>query len=110
MKRNFATSAPNVPAAVISALKQSVAALLELDPSVRILVLPAYLHSIAQSFLLGVPAAALASLCAMYVAFLLTGIDFDYHSRTVRNLSLAESQENISHQLEELSVGSPVAD
>lgn len=76
LKHNLAVSMPNLPATVRSALQQSVAGLKELDPSLRKSVLQAYLHSIAQSFLLGVPASALASLCAM----------------TVRNLSLGESR------------------
>ena len=39
----------------------------ELDPSVRESVLSAYMHSVAQTFLIGVPASALVSLCALYV-------------------------------------------
>ena len=52
-------SVPNVPAATIAALEQSVAVLEELDPSVREIVLPAYMHSIAQTFLVGVVASVL---------------------------------------------------
>ena len=59
-------SAPNVPATIISALEQSVAVLEELDPSVREIVLPAYMHSIAQTFLVGAVASVLISLCALY--------------------------------------------
>ena len=73
-------SAPNVPAAIISAIEKSVAALKELDPSVRETVLPAYMHSIAQTFLVGVVASVLISLCALYVKiFILTFHIFDYH-------------------------------
>ena len=60
-------SAPNVPAEIISAIEKSVAALKELDPSVREIVLPPYMHSIAQTFLVGVVASVLISLCALYV-------------------------------------------
>ena len=58
-------SAPNLPATVLSAIEQSVNALEELDPSIRETVLPAYMHSIAQTFLIGVAASALVSLCAL---------------------------------------------
>jgi capsular polysaccharide biosynthesis protein len=67
LRPNLAKSAPNVPATIISAIEQSVAALEELDPSVRETVLPAYMHSIAQTFLIGVVASVLISLCALFV-------------------------------------------
>ena len=67
LRRNLAISAPNLPATVISALEQSVTVLGELDPSVRESVLQTYTHSVAQTFLIEVPASALVSLCALYV-------------------------------------------
>ena len=90
-------SAPNVPAAIISAIEKSVAALKELDPSVRETVLPAYMHSIAQTFLVGVVASVLISLCALYVKILFLHFIFlSITSRTVRNISITKSPENIS--------------
>ena len=90
MRRNLAISAPNLPAAIISALEQSVTVLEELAPSVRETVLPAYLHSIAQTFLIGVLASMLVSLCALYVKIftLLTFHRFDYHPLGQRAISL----------------------
>lgn len=72
LRRNLAISAPNLPATIMSALEQSVAILGELDPSVRESVLPAYMHSIGQTFLIGVAASALVSLCALYVKIFFT--------------------------------------
>ena len=90
-------SAPNVPAAIISAIEKSVAALKELDPNVRETVLPAYMHSIAQTFLVGVVASVLISLCALYVKILFLHFIFlSITSRTVRNISITKSPENIS--------------
>ena len=98
-------SAPNLPATIISALEQSVTTLEELDPSVRESVLPAYMHSIAQTFLIGVAVSALVSLCALYVKIftLLHFIDLTITLRVVRNISLAESSENVSESHRELS-------
>ena len=98
-------SAPNIPAATIAALEQSVAVLEELDPSVREIVLPAYMHSIAQTFLVGVVASVLISLCALYVKIctFFTFHIFYYHFRAVRNISIAESPENVSDSHRELS-------
>jgi len=67
LRRNLAISAPNLPASIISALEQSVTTLEELDPSVRETVLPAYMHSIAQTFFIGAIASVLISLCALAV-------------------------------------------
>jgi hypothetical protein len=75
-----------------------VTALEELDPSVRESVLPAYVHSIAQTFFIGVLASALVSLCALYVkdfySFYL--INLTITPRAVRNISITESPENVS--------------
>lgn len=87
LRRNFAISVPNLPATIISALEQSATALGMLDPSVRESILPAYMHSIAQTFLIGVPASVLITLCAL----------------VARNISLAESPENVSESHLELS-------
>ena len=81
-------------------------ALEELDPSVRESVLPAYMHSIAQTFFIGVLASALVSLCALYVYdfYSLHLIDLTITSRSVRNISLTESPEIVSELHQDLSL------
>ena len=82
------------------------AALEELDPSVRESVLPAYMHSIAQTFFIGVLGSALISLCALYVQdfYSLHLIYLTITSRAVRNTSLTESPEIVSELHQDLSL------
>ena len=106
LKRNLAISAPNLPATIISALEQSVTVLEDLDPSIQESVLPAYMHSIAQTFFIGVLGSALVSLCALYVKdfYSLHLIDLTITPRAVRNVSLTESPENVSESHQDLSL------
>ena len=78
----------------------------ELDPSVRESVFPAYMRSVAQIFLIGVPASGLISLFSLYVGIftVLHFIDLTIIPRAVRDISLAEIPENVPELQRELTL------
>ncbi|GBE78995.1 Efflux pump roqT [Sparassis crispa] len=67
LRTNLRVYAPQLPAALVVAVEQSVTAIAEVAPDMRAAVLHAYTFSISRVFLIGVPAGALASLSGMLV-------------------------------------------
>ncbi|KDQ59779.1 hypothetical protein JAAARDRAFT_33346 [Jaapia argillacea MUCL 33604] len=67
LEKNLHVYAPDLPANLATAVEQSVNAISLVEASMRPLVLRAYTESINRVFLLGIPAAALASLSGFLV-------------------------------------------